>query len=735
MIVVQTFKITFIRVFIIVLGSLIPPAGLFSQTYSLEEVKENLYRERPQTGDLEIRKQSQMVIDGIASYRWFDHVEIRKYWLATLNKAVLEIQNEVVTEGATIWLIYNHGFVVKTPTICFGFDLYDYFETGEFLQLGDLLDVLFISHIHPDHWSMKLVDKMRKLGKPVVGPSAMSSSILSIRMKPGDTATISGLNVRSYYGLHTVPVSMFEVRTPEGISFLHTGDNAVYETLPLNADIDVLMINAWINWNGVILEPNVLKYALYRVNPRVALPAHINDLGHVNNGQTVPHWEPAYALYDDAYRSYDYAVLSWGERYHFDRESNDTLPANDLENPGYFIGDDSISVTWEPPLESAEGDTACFYRIIINKKFERFLSGREFSLPWDSIGSSFDITIYAYDDCGNQSNPAGMKVIVPDTAYPPRITGSSPGNSEPIEVFAGVARTFGIHASDPNRDTLTCTWSIDHTVLPEETGSEYIYNIPGLQAGVHTLTAAVSDQEFYTHHTWLLNHHNLMAIVDNDNTLMYSESRHWYTSLYHPGYYNGYGRVSLITWVGEWAEYSYFPEVPGNYSVYASAPLNMHERSLPVYCIIINDQVVDTIIQDRNPGDANWIELGTYYFPSSAAVVIRALNTGYAYEGSTVFTDAIKFVHETISSRGLQRTFPKTQFKYFPNPVNSLLTMETGHQGQYFVEIISLRGQLLYSGNMEGPVRQIDFSSFPKGVYLIIVRSGDQVWTHKIIKL
>jgi hypothetical protein len=62
-------------------------------------------------------------------------------------------------------------------------------------------------------------------------------------------------------------------------------------------------------------------------------------------------------------------------------------------------------------------------------------------------------------------------------------------------------------------------------------------------------------------------------------------------------------------------------------------------------------------------------------------------------------------------------------------------TVKTSDFGQNTVEITSLNGQVLYSTWMEGLTLQIDLYSFQKGVYFITVRSRDQVWREKIIKL
>jgi hypothetical protein len=74
-------------------------------------------------------------------------------------------------------------------------------------------------------------------------------------------------------------------------------------------------------------------------------------------------------------------------------------------------------------------------------------------------------------------------------------------------------------------------------------------------------------------------------------------------------------------------------------------------------------------------------------------------------------------------------------FNVYPNPTNTLLTIETGSTGLYEICITSLNGQVLLDEEMEGPTHQIDLSSFQKGVYFITIRSRDYVWTEKIIKL
>lgn len=70
----------------------------------------------------------------------------------------------------------------------------------------------------------------------------------------------------------------------------------------------------------------------------------------------------------------------------------------------------------------------------------------------------------------------------------------------------------------------------------------------------------------------------------------------------------------------------------------------------------------------------------------------------------------------------------------YPNPINTLLIIETDMPGLYHIHITSLNGRLLVSEKMEGTTHQIDLSSFRKGVYFITIKSKDFVTTRKIIK-
>ena len=53
---------------------------------------------------------------------------------------------------------------------------------------------------------------------------------------------------------------------------------------------------------------------------------------------------------------------------------------------------------------------------------------------------------------------------------------------------------------------------------------------------------------------------------------------------------------------------------------------------------------------------------------------------------------------------------------------------------QYTIEITSLNGNIVYRKELEGPIQEINISSFEKGLYFLTIWSRDFVVTKKIIK-
>ncbi len=76
--------------------------------------------------------------------------------------------------------------------------------------------------------------------------------------------------------------------------------------------------------------------------------------------------------------------------------------------------------------------------------------------------------------------------------------------------------------------------------------------------------------------------------------------------------------------------------------------------------------------------------------------------------------------------------------KVYPNPTNSVITIETGEQSlntkdTYNCKIINVSGQIVYEYQLAEDKISIDVSFLPKGLYIVIMSNGDQRMTKRLI--
>jgi hypothetical protein len=150
----------------------------------------------------------------------------------------------------------------------------------------------------------------------------------------------------------------------------------------------------------------------------------------------------------------------------------------------------------------------------------------------------------------------------------------------------------------------------------------------------------------------------------------------------------------------------------------------------------VSNELLDSCLmvvngQDTIPGPHGEFDLTGNYDTCS----IEVSKEGYSDFNTTlvVLSDTTFTIYLTSSTATNERFVP--QIWIFPNPTNTILTIETGTSNLYNIEINSLNGQLLFNRDTEGPTHQLDLSSFQTGVYFITIRSKDFVTTRKIIKL
>lgn len=281
---------------------------------SLNEIRTNLLNNPPNSGDPGIREQYILALEPI----FLDKTSRRSdsgtfnFYKAMIDKVRTELQEEV-TEGMVIWKMYNHGYLIKTPQLVFAFDLTSGYQGWPYdlpAEILDAIDVLFLSHRHPDHWTDFINKRVMSNGGFVVVP-AVESYLGNLFVDESDSLTILGLEVKVHNGVHSAPVRIFEVTTPNGIKILHTGDNQSSQTLPDVLGVDFMFLNAWVNEGGSTSPVEGMRNAVNKIQPQVMIPGHILEIFHDNPAGL---YSNAFAV-DDVTLPSVVQIMAWGERY------------------------------------------------------------------------------------------------------------------------------------------------------------------------------------------------------------------------------------------------------------------------------------------------------------------------------------------------------------------------------------------------------------------------------------
>jgi len=323
------FKYLYPLIFVIVFGVILafnhcrnsqaPYTDIQSQGNILTDIEATLLNNPPNSANSEVREKSILDLDNILkndSSRTSE--QVINFYSVMMEKINTELTD---TDSVTsIWMMYNHGIIIKTPEITFAFDLVPgYSEWPSTLLPKDIvsqIEVLFISHEHQDHYSSRIKNSILNNEGYVVVPSE-NAWMGNIEMSANDTLTLKVLKIKAYAGLHSVPLRIFEVTTPNGIKFVHTGDNQTSLALPTIDNVDVLLLNAWVNESGNASAVTGMRNSLFKLNPTVMIPGHIQELGHsyrpADPTSRVP-YEWAFQVDDELINS-EVVIMTWGERY------------------------------------------------------------------------------------------------------------------------------------------------------------------------------------------------------------------------------------------------------------------------------------------------------------------------------------------------------------------------------------------------------------------------------------
>lgn len=204
------------------------------------------------------------------------------------DKLMNEVKETQVAYGSVaVWLLYNMGYVVKTPSTTFGIDVDHRWAE----KLEPYLDFLCVTHNHVDHAHTKLMDEMNKKGKPVL--SNFYTKDTKYYSKDAKSFTIGNIEIRTDITDHlrdpALPnfVTVFRIECgPDAgnFSMLHCGDSGFRpnEFTKVEGALDLAVLR----W-GAPRENDILGTGSGQVEPKYAILSHLIELRHdpYPNGQ------------------------------------------------------------------------------------------------------------------------------------------------------------------------------------------------------------------------------------------------------------------------------------------------------------------------------------------------------------------------------------------------------------------------------------------------------------------
>ncbi len=195
------------------------------------------------------------------------------YYDKALEHVLKEIPEQEVDEGTIVmWQLYNMGYIVKTPSHCFGIDIFHKNAT----ELVPYLDFLLITHEHSDHYAPSLIPAMTKAGKAVYSNFVENEFKITgtQNMKVMDDIEIETNIVDHNTKLRSFVVS-YQIdcgKASGNCVIMHIGDCFNADQLQPTKDVDIFIPHLAVGLD--------MPKAIENVKPEVVLMSHIMELGH-----------------------------------------------------------------------------------------------------------------------------------------------------------------------------------------------------------------------------------------------------------------------------------------------------------------------------------------------------------------------------------------------------------------------------------------------------------------------
>ena len=195
------------------------------------------------------------------------------------DSVIYQVKNTKVEKGTVvIWLLYNMGIVVKTPSGCFGIDINHRWAE----KLEPYLDFLCVTHNHEDHKSIELMEAMNSHGKPVLSNFFKASD--KYYSTTSESYNIGKFSIHTDISDHNTKllnfISVFRIDCGDdtgNFSILHCGDSNFnpMQFIHVQGPVNLAILRF-----GAKEENNILGMGDGQVKPDYAVLSHLIELRH-----------------------------------------------------------------------------------------------------------------------------------------------------------------------------------------------------------------------------------------------------------------------------------------------------------------------------------------------------------------------------------------------------------------------------------------------------------------------
>ena len=134
---------------------------------------------------------------------------------------------------------------------------------------------------------------------------------------------------------------------------------------------------------------------------------------------------------------------------------------------------------------------------------------------------------------------------------------------------------------------------------------------------------------------------------------------------------------------------------------------------------------------DTSVLDTSWVELSFDINDDSDGIFVKFTRDIMSFGSSDIYVDDVSM---TVFETTRISSFAYNRCNYFPSPVEDVLNINFPDRQNRHTTIFDITGRIIWTGILKEQKARINTSQYVKGVYLIIIRDADGIYSDKFIK-